>query len=253
MGKRKGNGKRSDRRRTSRPPAIMLNPPAVNATPIVRRRFQFTGSIDDTTNPSLFVTRQCLLSLLYGCGASNANTNFTGAPVYGSVRIRRVICHIATDNTSTSSPIDVFQAPYFEWISDVGPLQKRTRVSMTASVPTHFTTVPPSNSRAGMWSRASASSSTLSEIIFALRGDFTNLGNTRTYRVVLTLDMDCVTTDFDGASLLLQTTAVSTAGIYAAPLDNVTTSSTKGTGFFIPIGLQMMNPWATQTTFTRTN
>lgn len=254
MGKRKTNGNRSKRRAPSRPPTISLNPPQVNLTPVVRRRFQFTGFLDAANNPTLFVTRQCLLSLLYGCGASNANTNFTAAPTYGSVRIRRVVCHFATDNNSSgSAPVDTFQAPYFEWISDVGPLQKKTRVSMTSSVPTHFTTVPPSNSRAAMWSRAASSSSTLTEVILALRADFLNFASTSVFRVVLTIDVDAVTTDFDGSSLLLQTTSVTTAGTYAAPLDNLTTSSVKGPGFFTPVGLQMISLWSGQTTFTRTN
>jgi len=230
-----------------------VNPPQVNSTPRVRRRFQFTGLMSDITNNSIIITRQCLLSLLCSFPGSSATVAQTVTPIYAAVLLRRIMIHVATVSTSGSSfpPNTVFQAPIFEWLSDLGPLRKTSRLSMTPAVPTRFAQSPPPKSRAAMWSRASATTASLTEPLFSLTIPEDFVTNANAYRIVITLDCDCMTDDAENASVTSNNGNLTFRGIFGLPLDNLTTSSAIGSGTFVPVGIQMQAPWSTQTTWSR--
>jgi len=233
---------------------MSVNPPALNTTPKTSRRFQFSGAFTNTST-SVIVTRRSLMSLLLAVPGALGGVAQTAIPIISACRIKRVIMHSAVANTTaTGNPTaTIFNGPQIDWTSDLGPLNRKFRASMTASVPARQTSSPPRGSRASAWSHASATTSTLNEILFTMGIADGNQLSTDVYRVVVTLDLEIATDDTDGSSIALVVSSATGVGIYGNWLDSMTTAGGLGTLVFEPLGLSVLGTTAQITTMSRTN
>jgi len=253
----RANAKGKGRRRQGRGSTLALstrqsangavNPPMINNAPRLSRRFQFNTTLD-VTKP-LTVTRQCLLSLLISISGAGNGVAQTAVPLMSAVRVKRLTLHVPGSATSdTTHPI-----PSIEWLSDLGPPIVLTRPNLSSTIPSVFSTAPPRLSRAAMWSRASAATLTLQEVIFSITVQDQGETQSTTIFPVLTVDVEYVNLCNDGASIAATFTGVTTSGTYGMPLDCLTTSSVIGPNRWIPIGLPVPVPAASIVAFTRTN
>jgi len=168
-------------------------------------------------------------------GWAMAATSVFWIPVFEAVRIRRVkIILPGTLGAANNPSIDL------EWSSFLGRNIKLTKV-VTSSTGTSFTSVPPAGSRAAMWSSSNtsgAATSTLEEIVFVISHTAEFGALAATVNFFLDVEFEGVVSN-DTASLLTATiggTTPQAAGMYALPLDNLTTGNAVGAAQLSPTG-----------------
>jgi len=138
----------------------------------------------------------------------------------------------------------------FQWLSDLGPETKTTRVAL-GSVATSFSTVPPPLSRADQWSRANAQTSTLEEVLFTLSTEETSqIGD-----IYIQISLEFKTAEASPGRLNVGfvTTDTLAFGMYQMWLDSLTPSNAIGTLSLAPVGISVPCTAASISTLSRTS
>jgi len=229
------------------PRSPQVNPAVINSQPTTQRTLVWMGTVTSTSAVS--VSRACLLSQLVLISSGSGVTSTTFPCLMTSVRVKSVRVwtpaipnNVNTPNTGVS----------FQWLSDLGAEEKRTRVTL-GSVASSFRTSPPPMSRAGMWSRAASLAATLEEVLFTLDIEEGAGGSTQT--IYISMDLEYKIADASPGRLNVTFSGAENLnyGMYQMWLDLLTPSNTMGTLTLQPVGLQTPVLASVITALTRTS
>jgi len=220
---------------------LTIQPPTINTAPSSRHVLRFK-----LTNPAtIAVTRASLLSLFVSL---NENLLTSVVPQITAVRVNRVSVWTGGGNAST---VD------FVWLSDLG-MDKRESRAWMGGLPAELKTFPPRNSRAGMWSRADSTSTTLGEVLFEVNA--ASPSDAGTSIVFVDVDLGIIradaTSSLANAGIATITTTGGTvtptvSGMYVAALDNIAPGVlTVGAWSALPVGVSQYST-SKPTTWTR--
>jgi hypothetical protein len=207
-------------RRRGRQDAV-INPPRLLANPSQRLRFRFSLLAPTDLGP-LQVTRACLLNLLVVATGSSGTSNVLW-PVIGGIKIVNVdLWQLPPTGGASAIPPSL----QLEWLSNNGPPYLVSRTQMS-SIATKFSTRPPVNSRAALWSNAEGNTSIqpttgMNEPLFTIQYD-ANTSSAAELGAVIDIVADVVLA-FNLPSFLTFTTAGAVnfrTGLLALPLDTL--------------------------------
>jgi len=205
------------------------------------------GTVSSTA--TVQVSRACLLSQLVLISSGSGVTSTTFPCLMTSVRVKsvRVWTPAIPNNVNAPNP-----GISFQWLSDLGAEEKKTRITL-GSIASSFKTSPPPMSRAGMWSRAASLASTLEEVLFTLDIEESLGGATQV--IYVSMDIEYKIADASPGRLNVTFAGAETLnyGMYQLWLDLLTPSNTLGTLTLQPVGLQVPIPAVAITALTRTS
>jgi len=219
------------------------NPPSIDVSPASRRTLRYQCVL--TNNAKIVVTRACLMSSLVATPAITASTmSGTLVPLFEAVRLRRVTIRLpGIAGTGTTDGSGLFSVN-LEWLSYLGRNSNITK-TVTSSRGAVLSSVPPAGSRAAMWGSASINATGLSSIeeqLFTITHVLDALDLSTSVNAVVDIEFDAVVSDDLQASLAWTSAAGPTnntnSGIFAMPLDHLSSSNTLGSQLLQPVGYQ---------------
>lgn len=207
------------------------------------------GTITSATSVS--VSRACLLSQLVLISSATGVTSTTFPCLMTSVRVKSVRIWTPAIPNNVNAPNSGIS---FQWLSDLGAEEKKTRVTL-GSIASSFRTSPPKLSRAGMWSRAASLPATLEEVLFTLDIEDNPTGVLSTQIIYVSMDIEYKIADASPGRLNVGFTGAQNLsfGMYQMWLDLLTPSNAIATLTLSPVGLQVPLPAADFATLSRTS
>lgn len=222
-------------------PSVDMSPRVIDVAPAIRRQLRYSGFVTSTAQVN--VTRASLLSMLVSSpgapssGGAAATVVYT--PLFESVRIRNITVTMpAVTGPSTTDP---FQSLTFEWLSYLGRNVRLTK-TVTSSLGTRFTTTPPRDSRAALWSSANISANAVSsveEILFTISHTPDSQTASASISLLVDIDFDAVVSNDTQSTITAQYAAITNtlnAGIFALPLDAINANLTMASNRLNPVG-----------------